>query len=136
MRRVTIAALFLLAALALAGCNNIQIIPSDLESQIVKATLVAGYTPTPTPTLTPVPPTNTPTVTPTPHVTILTTANIRLGPSTETIILGVAPAGGSYTIIEKNADATWWRILYRNLRGWVFGELVEVSGGDAVGVSD
>lgn len=78
----------------------------------------------PTPTRTPRP-TETATPVPTPpHVIVGANMNVRAGPGTEYEIIGGAQAGEEFKITGRNNPATWWRISYNGLRGWVFGELV------------
>jgi hypothetical protein len=67
---------------------------------------------------------------------VLTTqANIRSGPGTEYNLLGTSNPGDQFRITGKNQAGTWWEIEYNGGVGWVFGELVAVTGGEGVAVA-
>jgi len=73
--------------------------------------------------------------TPVPTVTIPTIVveavviNVRGGPGTSYPSIGTLVAGQSCTIVARNQDATWWRVVCSTgVNGWVFGELVAIIG--------
>ena len=99
------------------------------------------FTPEPvTPTDTPPPPppaTNTPvaptpdtpaTATPTPtpaqavQVTLSADTDMYDGPGLDYAIIGSLAEGDLVVIVGRNADSTWWQVLYQGDTGWVFGE--------------
>jgi uncharacterized protein YraI len=54
--------------------------------------------------------------------------NVRSGPDTSYDQIGQLQKGQTAPITGKNADATWWQINLNEQPGWVFGELVTLSG--------
>jgi len=106
------------------------------------ATIVTTVEPTATPsgdTATPmvadapvessVPPTDTPDTTV--RITITQGINVRAGPGTAYDTLGSATVGSTSIAMGRNADGSWLQIEYpenSGARGWVFTELIEVSG--------
>jgi hypothetical protein len=87
-------------------------------------------TPTLAPTAAPVP---SPTLEPEPMVTVpessTTAINVRSGPGTNYPVLGQFEPGQATTVIGRNPDSSWWQVsLPDNSLGWVFGELVSLSG--------
>jgi hypothetical protein len=85
-------------------------------------------------------PTDTPTPEPSPtpavaQAVLTTQANIRSGPGTEYSLLGTSNPGDQFRITGKNPAGTWWEIDYNGRTGWVFGELVAVTGGEGVAVA-
>lgn len=87
----------------------------------------AQPTDTPKPTDTPQPqPTATSDV---PMATLLVGANVRRGPDTlfEPPIGSIA-ANDSVEVVAVNPDHTWYKVKYYNGDGWVFGNLVSISG--------
>ena len=81
--------------------------------------------PTPEPTAT------TPPVEEEVTVTIVQNMNIRTGPGTNYSIAGPGPAGETSPVVGRNADGSWLQVEYpltADGTGWVFTELVEVSG--------
>ncbi|MBE7474013.1 MAG: hypothetical protein DPW09_04105 [Anaerolineae bacterium] len=101
-------------------------------------------TPTPAPTLPPEPTaTNTPVSTatslpsptpiPAPQVTVpdssTTAINVRSGPGTAYPVVGQFNPGQTAPVTGRNAEQSWWQVsLADNSLGWVFGELVQLSG--------
>lgn len=95
--------------------------------------------PTATPPLAqdPVSPLPSPTDTPTPQpagppkVTIVQDMNVRTGPGTNYPIAGPGPAGETSNIVGRNADNSWVQVEYPltgDKTGWVYADLVEISG--------
>ncbi|MGQ9841001.1 MAG: SH3 domain-containing protein [Anaerolineae bacterium] len=98
------------------------------QAQPGPAVAVATYTPVPTPTpqFTP-----TPTPSPTPEFAELTAranANVRSGPGTDYPQIGQLRAGATYRITGRDEGGNWWQFSYDGREGWVFGDLVTVSG--------
>lgn len=54
--------------------------------------------------------------------------NLRQGPGTAFPSVGELQQGDLIQIIGRNADSTWWAVLYRGGTAWVFAELVEPQG--------
>jgi hypothetical protein len=55
--------------------------------------------------------------------------NVRSGPGTNYPVLGQFEPGQAATVTGRNADSSWWQVsLADNSLGWVFGELVTLSG--------
>jgi len=57
--------------------------------------------------------------------------NVRRGPGTNYPVIAAAPSGGSFAIVARNADASWWQICCvgpDDQEGWVFADLVTVEG--------
>lgn len=91
--------------------------------------------PTTAPTTEPVV-TATPTATPQPTSVVplaiveAANVNVRSGPSTDYPPVGNLVAGQSCPINGRNAEATWWRLSCTSgLSGWVFGQLLAITGG-------
>lgn len=64
-------------------------------------------------------------------ITIVQDMNVRTGPGTNYAIAGPGPAGESSKVIGRNADASWLQVEYpltNDGTGWVYAELVQVSG--------
>lgn len=85
---------------------------------------------TPVSTATPIP---SPTSEPEPIVTVpensTTAINVRSGPGTNYPVLDQFEPGQAAAITGRNQDSSWWQIsLADNNPGWVFGELVALSG--------
>ncbi|MCS6827812.1 MAG: SH3 domain-containing protein [Caldilinea sp.] len=85
-------------------------------------------------------PTDTPTPepTPTPQVAQLVlndNVNIRSGPGTNYNLLGTERPGSTYRVTGRSPDGAWWRIDYNGREGWVFGQLVTVTGAESVAVA-
>ena len=86
----------------------------------------------------PAAPTDTPAPTPTPQSAQLVlndVVNIRSGPGTTYNLLGSEPQGATFRITGKNPEGTWWQIDYKGGAGWVFGQLVAVTGAEGVAVA-
>jgi hypothetical protein len=81
-------------------------------------------------------PTETPTSTPQIAQLVLNDlVNIRSGPGTSYGLVGSGQQGNIFRITGKNSDGSWWQIDYNGQAGWVFGQLVAVSGGETVAVA-
>ncbi|MCL5999017.1 MAG: SH3 domain-containing protein [Chloroflexi bacterium] len=99
-------------------------------------TITASAVPAEVPATEPPAPTSAPVVTdtPAPAQVQLTVkegndyVNVRSGPGTTFDQVGQLPKGQSSPVTGKNADATWWQIKFSDQPGWVFGELVTLSG--------
>jgi hypothetical protein len=88
----------------------------------------------------PAAPAETPTPAPTPtsqsaQLVLNDVVNVRSGPGTTYSLLGSEQQGSTFRITGKNADGTWWQIDYKGSAGWVFGQLVAVTGGEGVAVA-
>lgn len=80
----------------------------------------------------------TPEPTPTPQAAQLVlndVVNVRSGPGTNYGLLGSGQQGATFRITGKSPDGTWWEIDYNGRAGWVFGQLVAVTGGEGVAVA-
>jgi hypothetical protein len=115
------------------------------EAEGVVPTFTSTVTPRPTatntrvPTTTPVP-TPTPTSTPKPLLiqvdeTLTVPINIRGGPGTDYPVLVQFAPGQQAEALGRNEADTWWQISLADTKatepnGWVFGELVNLSGDD------
>ena len=81
-------------------------------------------------------PTETPTSTPQIAQLVLNDlVNIRSGPGTSYGLVGSGQQGNIFRITGKNSDGSWWQIDYNGQAGWVFGQLVAVTGGETVAVA-
>lgn len=80
-----------------------------------------------------------PTATPEPQnpeaVVQINLMNVRGGPGINYNILGGANQGERFPITGKDPTGAWWEVDYNGQRGWLFGELVEVSNTEAVAVA-
>ena len=103
-------------------------------------------TPIPTPTAPPVAPTPTPSEQPaapdeeaTPVIVVAPNAqvatdvvlNVRGGPSTDYVVLGMLEPGTELTLLARSPDGAWFQIAYpadSDERGWVIGEFLEIQG--------
>lgn len=56
--------------------------------------------------------------------TVLVSANLRSGPSTDNAVLAGVPAGTAVLADALSADAAWVRVLYDTLPGWLSRDLV------------
>ncbi len=105
----------------------------------------ATDTPSPNPT-TPPPPTATPSPSPEPTATpspspqpapmigldqaATTPINVRSGPGTDYPVLDQLQPGQTAPVTGRNEDNSWWQIsLESGVTGWVFGQLVSLTGG-------
>lgn len=94
----------------------------------------ASASPTAQASNTPAPPTNTPqpqaTATPsTPRAVFNVGVNVRRGPDTSfEPPIGSFAAGDSSDILAVNPSRTWYKVRYYNGEGWVFGNLIALSG--------
>jgi hypothetical protein len=80
----------------------------------------------------------TPEPSPTPQVAQLVlndAVNIRSGPGTNYGLLGSEQQGSTFRITGRSPDGAWWQIDYNGRAGWIFGQLVAVTGGDGVAVA-
>jgi uncharacterized protein YraI len=99
-------------------------VPLIVVSAIQAETPFPAGTPAPPSGPTPVPTAVVPTI-----VVEAAVINVRSGPGTNYPPIGTLVAGQSCTIVARNRAATWWRVnCAGGLNGWVFGELVAVSG--------
>jgi hypothetical protein len=88
----------------------------------------------------PAAPADTPTPAPTPtpqsaQLVLNDVVNVRSGPGTTYGLLGSEQQGASFRITGKNPEGTWWQIDYKGNTGWVFGQLVAVTGSEGVAVA-
>ena len=88
----------------------------------------------------PAAPADTPTPAPTPtpqsaQLVLNDVVNVRSGPGTTYGLLGSEQSGTTFRITGKNPEGTWWQIDYKGNTGWVFGQLVAVTGGEGVAVA-
>lgn len=102
--------------------------PEPSETQVAKTTPTAPVE-TLTPIHTPAPETATPQP---PTVSINGDINIRGGPGTNYLVLGVAQSGQKHVIIGKNSLVDWWQIDYNGRPGWVYAPLVNSINGELV----
>jgi uncharacterized protein YraI len=75
----------------------------------------------------------------TPSATALEAIHVRSGPGTLYPSYGVAPKGASAEVIGVSSSGQWWVVkmpseIAPGGQGWVFGEYVQVSGGENVPV--
>lgn len=54
--------------------------------------------------------------------------NVRSGPSTAYDVIGSLLAGTELEMTGRNGDNSWFRVPYYNSEGWIFGQLLNVSG--------
>lgn len=146
---VVLAALVVLPALLLAGCDSVaQILstptptvtdtPTPTSTPTATLTPTATYTPTVTltPTVTPTPTiTLTPTVTLTPtfdfpDVTVKTQAHCRYGPNTAYLHAGDLYPGDHGLVWNRNFDGSWLWVRFDKLwyACWVAASVVTVDG--------
>ena len=136
----------LLAFTLLAGCGwfgGQTAVPTALPTR----TPLPTFTPTPlsqfsatetaTETATPEPPpASPPAPTETPLATALLTisaetVNVRSLPSTTAALVGMASAGQQFAVSGRTPASDWWQICCIDGQpGWVFAELVDVTGGE------
>ncbi|MCB0211210.1 MAG: SH3 domain-containing protein, partial [Anaerolineae bacterium] len=89
--------------------------PADIPALTPSAPDDIAPPPEPEPTATPPPPSVA-------QLTVNTDLNVRSGPGVQYDIIGVLLYGQSVEITGRNADGTWWQILYPSARsdyGWV-----------------
>jgi hypothetical protein len=93
-----------------------------------RASLVISA-PTPTPTPTPAPSAAQAPASNEPMARFDARVNIREGPGTAYNRIAISKEGDAYKIVGKNPEGTWWQLCcFGEARGWVRGDLVEVSG--------
>ncbi len=80
------------------------------------------------PTDNPVPQTDLGILTGPPARVISSTLNLRQGPGTGFPPVGELQQGDMIQIVGRNADSTWWAVLFRGGTAWVFAELVRPEG--------
>jgi len=137
-----------LAAVVVAGCVSLAPEPTPVPpTKTPKPTFTPtpDWTPTPVvfPTATPVPATPTPEPTatpqptpepptPTPNPVVRLSAgqavNVRSGPGTNYPVIGRLTAGQSYEVTGVNPARTWLQFQLGGRQGWVWADLVTVSG--------
>ena len=72
-----------------------------------------------------------------PHVTANVFVNIRSGPGTAYPVIGQLAVNQSIDLMARNATSDWWRIVYPTAeQAWVSGQVVEVSGGEAIAIAE
>jgi Bacterial SH3 domain len=57
--------------------------------------------------------------------------NLRAGPSTNDKIVGKLAKDDQLTLIGRNQDSTWYQTDASHQKGWVFGQTIQITGGDA-----
>ena len=57
--------------------------------------------------------------------------NLRAGPSTNDTVVGKLAKNDPLTLIGRNQDSTWYQTESNNQKGWVFGQTVQITSGDA-----
>lgn len=96
--------------------------PTPLPQPTATNTLVPTPTPIPSPTAVPAPVVQVP-------LTSTNAINVRSGPGTDYPVLGQFEPGQTAPVLGRNNDTSWWEVsLTDNSLGWVFGELVTLSG--------
>jgi uncharacterized protein YraI len=60
-------------------------------------------------------------------VTTVSNLNLRTGPGSNNPALLVIPRGQSATVVGRNADASWLRVTYNNVTGWVSANYVTAN---------
>ena len=87
-------------------------------------------TPTqPKPTATPVP-----TAAPVSAKVTEDVVNLRAGPSTNDSIIGKLARDDELTLVGRNQDSTWYQTGPNHQNGWVYGQTIQITGGDANGL--
>ncbi|MBV7339980.1 SH3 domain-containing protein [Chloroflexi bacterium TSY] len=139
-RQTFIVVILILIGIALLYFMNA---PEILNSVVPAPTPIPTPYPsdTPVPTLKMIPPSPTPVPT---HTSTLVPklfitsfpANVRQGPGTDYMVLGVRGDGESFDIIGKNSLENWWQIRYTTAqKGWIRGDLVRTENADSVPVT-
>jgi hypothetical protein len=104
--------------------------PLPPATTVVLPSATPSATPTrpATPTHTPVIPTETPTAVPPtkvptrPSVTVNVSLRVRSGPGVDYPPIGSLPAGTTVDVTGRNADGSWWQIVYPDAaggKGWI-----------------
>jgi|GEM_PF-2381493 len=65
---------------------------------------------------------------------VATTANLRDTPSTNSNIIGSAPASTEVLAVGRNADATWVYVQWEDSAGWIFADLLQMD--DVMALAD
>lgn len=146
---IIVAKMFIIIVSLTACTNTIATVaenPTETPEIVTVLTGLATEMPTPaptfTPTFTPEPTaTNTlvPTATPTPEPvaqidpTLTAPVNVRSGPGVNYPIIARFEPGQEAPVTGRNEDNSWWQVGLSTVEttaetGWVFGELVAVSG--------
>jgi hypothetical protein len=102
---------------------------NDLEIIVVSSIQTEDIAqPTPTPAATP-PPTAQPTPVVPVAVVTATSVNVRSGPGTAYPAIDKLVVGSRCTVTGRNQNSTWWQLSCAGVgTGWVFGELLSLSG--------
>ncbi len=112
-------------AIAVAASATFTPEPNATATPSATASPTSSPTPSPTPTLTPTPAAPVVQL----PLTSTTAINVRSGPGTAYPILGQLQPGQMAPVLSRNNDTSWWQIsLADNTLGWVFGQLVTLSG--------
>ncbi len=132
--------LVLLLALVLFGCGGNKSVPTLAPTATrpprptVTPTSTATSVPAASPTATPSPVTSQPTASPTAAAQAQlegivkgTVVNLRSGPGTGYAVVGMVREGDKLTIVGRSEDSKWW-LSGASHEGWIFGDLVELSG--------
>src|SRR5579871_5308553 len=70
----------------------------------------------------------TPTPVPAAYVEALSHANVRSGPGTDFPQVGTINAGTTYPMLQRSSRLPWYLIALPDTQGWVFADLVKVTG--------
>ena len=102
---------------------NVKQEPTAFAAVIVVVEQETALLPTPTATLV-IQPTDTPVVQPppapcSPSVTSNGVLNMRAGPGTNYQVIGRMGNGDVAEVTGRNADGTWWQIVFSGIQGWV-----------------
>jgi len=63
-----------------------------------------------------------------PSVTATNNVNIRKGPGTNYPVVGKARKGQQFEVVGKNANGSWWQIMYNGSKAWIADSVVKTSG--------
>lgn len=102
------------------------LIPTRTPTPTVTPTSMASATPSPAPTMTPsasIVPTSTPALYAIVQARVL---HVRAGPGVDYAVVGYSVAGQQFKISSQNEHASWYRIDFNGLDGWVSASWVEI----------